>query len=323
MLSGIVLVDKPKGLTSFKVVEKIKRHFSLGKVGHLGTLDPMATGLLPVCINEATKVVRFLIGSDKEYEGTFLLGMVTDTGDVEGELIKENRNPEVTEAQIKSAFKKFTGTYLQTPPMYSAVKQDGKRLYKLAREGKEVRRKKRKVNISSLELISFTLLERKPHQSILEGFTYPKVQFKVACSKGTYIRTLVNDIGEELGCGATLSELRRTKVGTFSIQDAKPLEEIVEEENIVNYLIDIKTALGEMPNLKIKGTFAETARAGTPIYKEAILNRDFKLDKGLIVKVLSEDSELLSVAKCIRKEKDLEKLAANGVVFNHIRVFSD
>jgi tRNA pseudouridine55 synthase len=322
MLNGILLIDKPKRLTSYKVVEKIVRKFRIKKAGHLGTLDPLATGLLPICLNEATKIVRFLINGDKEYEGTLLLGVVTDTGDMEGKLIKEDRNFELTEAQIRSALKKFTGTYLQTPPMYSAVKQDGKKLYKLAREGKKVERKKRKVTISSLEMVSFTMLERKPHQGFLKGFTSPKLRFRVACSKGTYIRSLANDIGEELGCGATLSELRRTRVGQFSIQDAKPLEEILKEESIENYLIDVKTALRELPNLTIKNSFVETILSGTPIYKEAISNRDFKLDKEFMVKVSSEDGQLLCIAKCIRGEKDFEKLAPNGIVFNHIRVFS-
>ena len=151
MLNGILLIDKLRGLSSYKVVEKISRRFHINKAGHLGTLDPMATGLLPICLNEATKIVQFLIDKDKEYEGTLLLGVVTDTGDMEGKVIKvsdstsrktrkENKNVKLSEAQIKTAFKKFTGTYLQTPPMHSAIKQNGKRLYKIAREGKEVER---------------------------------------------------------------------------------------------------------------------------------------------------------------------------------------
>ena len=307
MLNGILLVDKPKGLSSYKVVEKIIRRFHIEKAGHLGTLDPMATGLLPICLNEATKIVQFMIDKDKEYEGVMLLGRVTDTGDIEGKVIKENKKVKISEAQIRTAFRKFTGTYLQTPPMHSAIKQNGKKLYKLAHKGKEVERKKREVTIYSLEINSFS-------QS--------KVGFTVACSKGTYIRSLVSDIGEELGCGATLTDLRRTKVGNFSIKNAKPLEQILEEENIKDYLIDIKTGLKELPNLAIKNDFLRITFLGTPIYKEAISNRDFKLSKGLIVKVLSEDGKLISVARCIRDEKDLTKLAANGIVFNHIRVFS-
>ena len=143
----------------------------------------------------------------------------------------------------------------------------------------------------------------------------------MSCSKGTYIRSLVNDIGGELGCGATLVDLRRIKVGNFSIKDAKPLEEILQEKSIEDYLIDIKTGLKELPDLILKKDFVKGAFCGTPVYKEAILNRDFKLDKGLIVKVSSEDGQLISVARCIREEKDLAKLAQNGIVFNHIRVF--
>ena len=308
MLNGILLVDKPKGLTSYKVVEKIVRKFHIEKAGHLGTLDPMATGLLPVCLNEATKIVQFFIDKDKEYEGTLLLGKVTDTGDIEGKVIKETPKFKVSEAQVKSAFKKFTGTYLQTPPMHSAIKQNGKKLYKLAHKGKEVERKKREITIYSLKINSF-------NQS--------KAGFTVACSKGTYIRSLVNEIGEELGCGATLSDLRRTKVGDFSIKDAKPLEKILTKETIdKDYLIDIKEGLKELPTLTVKNDSLRIIFSGTPIYKEAISDKDFELKKELIVKVLSEDGQLISVSRCIRDEKDLAKLAQNGIVFNHMRVFS-
>ena len=319
MLNGILLIDKPKGLSSYKTVEKITRKFRIKKAGHLGTLDPMATGLLPICINEATKAVQFLIDKDKEYEGTLLLGKVTDTGDLEGKVLKEDKKVKVSEAQIKSAFKKFTGTYLQTPPMHSAIKQNGKRLYKIARRGKEVERKKRKVSIYSLTPLEIS----RPGATVksLMGVDLPCVKFRVTCSKGTYIRNLVKDIGEELGCGATLAGLRRTKAGDFSIKKAKKLDVILDKKNIENYLIDIKTGLGKMPNIKVKNSFLKVASCGTPVYKEAISSRNFKLNKGLIVKVLSQNGELISVARCIRDEKDLAKLAANGIVFNHIRVF--
>ncbi len=150
--------------------------------------------------------------------------------------------------------------------MHSAIKQNGKRLYKIARKGKEVERKKREITIYSLKINSFSKI-------LNVGFT-------VACSKGTYIRSLVNDIGEELRCGATLTDLKRTKVGNFSIKDAKPLEEILGEKNIKDYLIDIKTGLKELPNLTVKNDFVKDALCGTPIYKEAISDRDFKLNKG-------------------------------------------
>jgi tRNA pseudouridine55 synthase len=308
MLNGILLVDKPKGLTSYKVVEKLTRKFHINKAGHLGTLDPMATGLLPICLNEAVKTVQFLMDKDKGYEGTLLLGKVTDTGDIEGKVIRENKKFKVTETQIESAFKKFTGAYLQTPPMHSAIKQNGKKLYKLAHKGKEVERKKREVSIYSLKINSVKL---------------PKVNFTVACSKGTYIRSLVNDIGDELGCGAVLTDLRRIKVGNFSVKNAKPLEKLLSKENIEQKdLIDIKTALEDLPEIRIKDAFLKDVFCGTPVYKKTISNRDFKLSKGLIVKVLSEDGQIISVAKCIKDEKSLEKLADNGIVFNHIRVFN-
>ena len=305
MVGGILLVDKPAGLSSYRVVEKILRRFRIKKGGHLGTLDPKATGLLPICINEATKIVQFLINEDKEYEGTMVLGITTDSGDMDGELIKEE-NFQIKEKELKATLKKFRGEYLQTPPMYSAVKQGGRRLYELAREGKQIERKKRRVTIYSLEILFFSP---------------PYIKFRVACSKGTYIRSLVNDIGEKMGCGATLRDLRRMRVGSFSIEDARPLEEILQQHDIEG-LIDIKTALSKLPTLIIKSSFERNIRGGTPIYREAVLKKNFELYKGLVVKVSSEEGGLISVARCIRKEEDLAKLAWNGIVFNHIRVFS-
>ncbi|HIE43690.1 MAG TPA: tRNA pseudouridine(55) synthase TruB, partial [Candidatus Omnitrophica bacterium] len=271
MVNGIILIDKPKGLTSYKVVEKLVRKFHLKKAGHLGTLDPAATGLLPVCLNEATKIVQFFINKDKEYEGTMLLGIVTDTGDMEGKIVKECKALKATENQIHALFRKFTGKYFQTPPMYSAIKRDGKRLYSLAREGKQIERKKREGTIYSLKILCFSP---------------PEVKFKVACSKGTYLRSLVNDIGKDLGCGATLKDLRRTKVGDFSIENAKSLKEILEKDNLEDYLIDINSALKGLPQVTVKADFVRKALSGTPLYKVAISNKDFKLHKGLTVKVL-------------------------------------
>lgn len=301
-------MDKPKGVTSYKVVEKISRKFRI-KAGHLGTLDPMATGLLPVCINEALKIVQFLIDKDKEYEGTLLLGKVTDSGDLEGKVLKENKKVKVSPTQIKSVAQKFTGTYSQIPPMRSAIKQNGKRLYQIARKGKEIKRKGREVAIYSLQIT--------PTKKPLIW------KFKVVCSKGTYIRSLAEDIGNELGCGAVLTELRRTKVGNFSVEDAKPLEKLLSKENLEQkFLIDIKTALKELPEVKVKNSFLKHTFCGTPIYKVAIFDRNFELNKGLVAKIVSIDGQIVSVAKCIRDEKDLEKLADNGIVFNHIRVFN-
>jgi len=306
MLDGILLVDKPPGITSFKVVEEIRQKFFRGKVGHLGTLDPLATGLLPICLGEATKIAQFMLIKDKEYEGTFLLGITTDTGDREGKVIKEQKDFKVKEEQIRTAFKKFTGTYLQTPPMYSAIKHEGKRLYQLAREGKEVERKKRKVTIYSLEMVSFSP---------------PEIGFKVVCSKGTYIRSLVNDIGEDLGGGATLKDLRRTSVGDFSIEDAPSLKELLEKKSIDDYLVDMKTALKEFPTLTVKSYFARLLSEGHPVPKAAIARRDFKLKKGLIIKVLCEDGGLCSIAKCRIEEEEFANLAPYHPVFRHIRVF--
>lgn len=215
MISGILLIDKPRGMTSFKVVSIIKRLFNTKKVGHSGTLDPMATGLLPVLVNKATKAQEFLQGSNKEYQAGFKLGVCTDTQDITGKVLKKVGNVDVTENKLKETLKKFEGCISQIPPMYSAISKNGVRLYKLARRGIEVEREKRKVKINKIELLNYNL--DKKEADVL-----------VNCSKGTYIRTLCSDIGESLDVGATLTRLRRTKACNFSIENSINLGELEE-----------------------------------------------------------------------------------------------
>lgn len=213
MLSGAILIDKPSGVTSFKVVSELRKILNTKKIGHTGTLDPMATGLLPVLINKATKLQELLQNGNKEYIAEFKLGITTDTQDITGKIIKEFKNVNVSEEQILSALKKFTGEIMQIPPMYSAISKDGVRLYKLARKGIEIEREKRKIHIYSIKLLNFSKNKNL-------------VRVLVNCSKGTYIRTLCADIGNYLGCGATLTSLRRTKTCNFSIEQSVKIEEL-------------------------------------------------------------------------------------------------
>ncbi len=210
---GVLLVDKPPILTSHDVVDRIRRQFGFKKVGHCGTLDPAATGLLVIVLERATKLQDKLMSDDKTYEGTLKLGVTTDSQDADGEIVAEKPVPPLTAADLEAIFTKFTGDIQQIPPMVSAKKIDGVPLYKLARKGRTVEREPRNVHVYDFRLLSFAS---------------PVAQFRVACTKGTYVRTLCHDIGEKLGCGAHLASLRRTRSGQLDVQNAKPLSELLQ-----------------------------------------------------------------------------------------------
>ncbi|MFA5088459.1 MAG: tRNA pseudouridine(55) synthase TruB [Candidatus Omnitrophota bacterium] len=211
--NGIVVVNKPKGMTSHDVVSSIRRIFKMRQVGHAGTLDPLATGVLVVLLGRSTKLFNKFQLFDKAYRATLLLGQTTDTADIEGKVIAQKPYDTIAEGQIREVFQKFMGETEQVPPMVSALKVGGQRLYKLARKGIKVDRQKRKVRIDRLELTRFC----SPH-----------AQFYLECSKGTYVRQLAEDVGEILGCGACITQIERTKVGPFRIEDSFGLENVNE-----------------------------------------------------------------------------------------------
>lgn len=208
---GILLVDKPKGPTSHDIVDRIRRHFRIRSVGHCGTLDPMATGLLVLLIGKATKLSERLMGEDKEYEATLTLGKSTDSQDAEGIILSEKPVPPISQDEIATAFASFKGDFLQMPPMVSAKKIAGVPLYKLARKGKEVERQPRLIHVYRLDILRVSL---------------PEIDFHLLCTKGTYVRTICHDIGEKLGCGGHLSCLRRTASGQFRLENAYDLSTI-------------------------------------------------------------------------------------------------
>lgn len=208
---GILLIDKPKGITSHDIVDRVRRKLHMKRVGHAGTLDPMATGLVIILVGKATKASQYLMGMDKVYEGSMLLGKNTNTHDAEGEVTLERPVPTLSEADVVAVLKSFEGDQYQIPPMFSAKKIDGVPLYKLARKGKEVEREARLIHVSSFELDEYHAPDR--------------IDFTVACTKGTYVRTLAHDIGEKLGCGAHLTSLNRTDIEKFKIEDSIRLDE--------------------------------------------------------------------------------------------------
>lgn len=212
---GVLLVDKAAGMTSHDVVALVRRRLQIRKVGHCGTLDPLATGLLLLTLGRGTKIQDLLMAEDKEYSGTMMLGVITSTQDKDGEVIERHEVPRLEEKVIRSAFEKFRGDFFQTPPMVSAIKQAGVPLYKLAREGKTVEREPRLVHI---------------YRYSIDRVTLPEIDFTVVCSKGFYVRTYAHDIGAELGCGAHLYSLRRVKSGRFDVASAITVDAIKNAE---------------------------------------------------------------------------------------------
>ncbi len=224
---GVLPVDKPYGLTSHDVVDAIRRRFGFDKVGHGGTLDPQATGLLLILIGKATKLSPRFIGSDKVYEGTLRLGITTDTQDAQGKVLREADPSSVTREQLEAQMAKLTGDLMQTPPMVSAAKVDGVPLYKRARRGMTVERQPKLIHVYEFRLL---------------GFEPPRGFFRLRCTKGTYVRTLCSDVGDALGCGAHLEQLRRLQSGDLRIEQATPLQRILtfSREELIRCIIPIR-----------------------------------------------------------------------------------
>jgi len=252
--SGVLVVDKPAGITSHAAVAEVSRRLRAGRAGHGGTLDPMATGVLLVCLEEATKIAGLLLGDDKSYEGEMELGRETDTLDAEGVVVRERlaEAAAVDRAALEAAMAGFTGDIEQVPPMYSAVRQGGRRLHELARAGQEVERAARPVTIRSLALLSFDP---------------PRAAFAVDCSKGTYVRTLVADVGEALGCGAHLTALRRTRSGPFGLERAIPLADVSPETIAVpGRLVSPAEALAHLPRAVLTDPLVRAAEQGKTLF---------------------------------------------------------
>ena len=287
MIHGVLNIYKEKGYTSHDVVAKLRGIVGQKKIGHTGTLDPDAVGVLPVCLGKATKLCDMLTDKNKTYETVMLLGRVTDTQDVSGEILKEHDTSVLDEATVRNAIFSFLGDYMQVPPMYSALKVNGKKLYELAREGVEVERKARPVKILDIQIKEINL---------------PRVRMEVTCSKGTYIRTLCHDIGELLGCGACMEELIRTKVSRFEIKDALTLEQVSvlkQEERLGEILIPIDEMFLDYEAVTLKDEFMSMVYNGN-VFLAKHLKQHIELTDGKKVRVYDTDGNFIAIYKFIQ-----------------------
>lgn len=287
MMNGVINVYKPSGITSFDVVRTIKRLYKTKKVGHTGTLDPMASGVLPVCINNATKIVDYIMQNHKVYKATLKLGVTTDTYDREGKILSESELNNITDKDIEEVIKGFVGDIEQMPPMYSALKVNGKRLYELARKGIEIERQKRKITIYDISI---------------ENIDIPYVEFTVKCSKGTYIRSLCYDIGDVLKVGGAMWDLERVETGTFSIENSIALEDL-NEENIENFIIPMDEAL-TYKSMVFSNKFEKLLLNGVTIQNPFVIK---DIEENILYKVYIED-RFIGIGKKTEKGFKVEKL---------------
>jgi len=285
-VDGILVLDKPQGLSSNQALQKAKHLYFAAKAGHTGSLDPLATGVLPLCFGEATKFSQYLLDADKAYQSTFVLGVATASGDADSEVLQERSVEGITEAGVAQALKAFEGEIEQVPSMYSAIKQNGQPLYKLARQGIEVEREPRRVVISALRIDAFRGGER------------PEVDIYLECSKGTYVRSLAEDLGKALGCGAHVSALRRTKAGPFGLEHSHSLgtlealkarEQLGEMDGLLS---PPDAALGELPLVQLSESGGFYMRQGQPVMVP-------NAPRDGIVRVALETGEFLGVGEIL------------------------
>jgi tRNA pseudouridine55 synthase len=310
-MKGVVIVDKPAGITSHDAVDRVRKLLGERKAGHTGTLDPMATGVLPVCVGEATKIASFLTGDDKVYEATMRLGVRTDTLDMTGQVLTEQQ-PRATEADVRAVLAAFTGTITQVPPQYSAVKVRGKALYKWARKGIRVEPPPREVEIREI---------------LLQGIEMPRVRFTVTCSKGTYIRTLCADMGDRLGCGAALEQLRRTRSGIFRLQDAVRLDGESDDgirARLEQGLIPMNRALPGLRDIVIPPLFEQKLAKGHQPDVEGLAALQIpSLAAADVVKFISEEGRLVALARMLVSAGEIPSLPPGVQAACILRVFNE
>lgn len=291
-MDGLINVLKEPGLTSHDVVLYLRRLFKLRKIGHAGTLDPGAAGVLPICVGQGTRVSEFLMGKPKRYRAEITFGIETDTYDAGGSIVQKQSCTKVGPEDIMNVLKHYRGEIKQVPPMVSAIHYKGKRLYELAREGKTIERKARKVVIYSLELLTF-----------YDTYPYPRALLDIHCSKGTYIRSLCADIGNALGCGAYLSFLIRTESGPFKLENSFTLKEIEElwQKQDCSFLLPIDYALEDLPAFTVKEKAVTSILNGLPIAPSGIIGAVGNSNLPKIVRLYSPSGKLLALANYIEQ----------------------
>lgn len=290
-MNGVINIYKNTGMTSFDVVAIVRRVAKMKKVGHTGTLDPAASGVLPVCLGKATKIIDYIMENKKVYRVNLKLGMVTDTYDLEGEVLREEDASHITKDEILNCINSFLGTIDQVPPMYSALKQNGVRLYELAHQGIEVHREARKITIYSIENIKIE--------------SNDNIQMDVCCSKGTYIRSLCYDIGEKLNVGATMTALERIQNGTFTKEEAINIEDLTEEL-LEKHIISIEKALDSFEKITVNEKFGKLLRNGVKVFDNRMYSEEVEFNK--LYRVYEDNGVFLGLGKRDEKGFKLEKL---------------
>jgi len=278
--SGILLIDKSAGPSSAQVVGRVKKLFQAKKVGHLGTLDPFASGLLLLGVNEGTKIADIFLGGTKSYRGVMVLGVETDSQDATGKVVKEGSVPLIGETQLRRLEEEFTGEMQQVPPMFSALKKDGVRLYRLARQGKEIPRAPRSVRVEALRI---------------EKVSDSELEFEVTCSRGTYVRTLAADMGQALGCGAHLKSLRRTACGHLNIQQSITIDELEQRFAQGSIpLVSLRAALNNLRMVNWEGRLLSRLRLGQ---QEVLMHIDNRREAERLVGIVDSRGELAAIAE--------------------------
>lgn len=290
-MNGVINIYKNTGMTSFDVVAMVRKVAKTKKVGHTGTLDPEASGVLPICIGKATKIIDYIMDNKKVYRVNLKLGMVTDTYDLEGKILKETDASYITEDEILNCINSFVGVIDQVPPMYSALKQNGVRLYELARQGIEVYREPREVTIYSIENIKIE--------------SNDNIQMDVCCSKGTYIRSLCFDIGEKLKVGATMTALERIQNGPFIKEEAINIEDLTEEI-LKDRIISMEKALNSFDKITVNEKFSKLLKNGVKVFDSRMYSESVKLNR--LYRVYKDDGVFLGLGKRDEKGFKLEKL---------------
>jgi len=307
-MNNILNLYKPVGPSSFFMVQSVKRTLKVKKAGHIGTLDPKAEGVLPICLDRSTRLIQFLVSLPKVYRATLTLGIATDTQDATGQVLSTGDASHVTEQEVREVLASFQGEQQQTPPMYSAKKKNGVPLYKLARKGITTERKP-----VTLQIYSIDFLKKEDNQVI----------FRVKCSAGTYIRTLCHDVGQILGCGAHMSQLVRERVGQFDIQSSLTIEELSHAQDdgtLAQKLLEAEAVLDFLPEIKVIPDYVATIAHGKPLTKIAVMETPEHFQPGMNLRVTGDDGRIAAIVDPLMDEQEYQKLDSQAIAFKLKRV---